>query len=85
MNFLKWTEEAKIAIKTKVKVNQTFELKSLFEGCKWETLSKGERISFGKYFANEVREGNIESVIAIGRDRNNHSKYIKITVEDFKK
>jgi len=50
----------------------------LFEKCEWEQLEKGERIAFGKYFANEVREGKIKGVISIERLKNNHSQYQKI-------
>ena len=85
MDFSKWTTDAIDIINTKVKINQKFELKSLFEGCEWEKLSKGERINFGKYFANEVRDGKIKNVLAVERGRDNHSKYIKTALEDTKK
>ena len=78
MDFSKWTSDAINIIDAKIKANQIFELKSLFEGCEWEELSKGDRINFGKHFANEVRDGRIKNVIAVERGRDNHSKYIKI-------
>lgn len=56
MDFNEWTQNAIDRIAANVNFNQRFELKDLFEGCEWDRLSKGERISFGKYFANEVRE-----------------------------
>ena len=80
MNFEKWTAEAIEVINTKIKTNQRFELKHLFEGCRWESLSRGERINFGKYFANEVRESKIKNNVAIERGRNNHSRYIKTNI-----
>ena len=78
MNYEKWMKEAIDNINQKVKTNQNFELKDLFEGCKWEKLTKGERINFGKFFANEVRENNVLGVVRIERAKNNHSKYTKI-------
>ena len=77
MNTEVWIKEAIESIDKKVKFNQKFELKDLFEGCKWEKLTKGERIVFGKYFANEVRENRINGVIGTERAKDNHSKYIK--------
>ena len=79
MDYAIWMADAIDSIDTKVKAHQKFELKSLFEGCKWALLSKGDRISFGKFFANEVREGKIKNVVAVERGRDNHSKYIKTT------
>lgn len=78
MDYEKWRQDAIHAIETKVRKNQRFQLKGLFEECKWQQLSKGERILFGKYFANEVREGRINGIISIERLKNNHSQYEKI-------
>lgn len=78
MDFQEWTIKAVENITDKVIAGQQFELKKLFHGCEWETLSRGERINFGKYFANEVREGRIPHVKAVERGKDNHSKYIKI-------
>jgi len=78
MDFNEWTKEAIKIIEIKVVRNQKFELKGLFEECKWGNLTKGDRISFGKYFANEVREGRIKGIISIERLKNNHSQYQKI-------
>ena len=76
MNNKEWLEKArdKIAVLT----NETvFEVKELFEEVDWKALSRGERITFGKVFANEVREGNIQNVYPMERGKNNHSKYEK--------
>ena len=83
MDFNEWTQNAINRIATHVNFNQRFELKDLFEGCEWDRLSKGERISFGKYFANEVRENRIPGVQALERGKNNHSRYTKILTEDY--
>lgn len=78
MDFEMWTQKAIITIDKKVSSKQKFQLKGLFEECEWEQLKKGERISFGRYFANEVREGKVKGVISIERLKNNHSQYQKI-------
>ena len=82
MDFNEWTQNAIDRIAVNVNFNQWFELKDLFEGCEWDRLSKGERISFGKYFANEVRENRILGVRALERGKNNHSRYTKILMGD---
>ena len=55
-----------------------FELRNLFQGCEWEGLSKGDRITFGKFFKAEVLGGRVENVMFLDRAKNNHSKYQKI-------
>ena len=77
MDFQLWMQKARESIERSVQVGQKFELKSLFQLCEWEQLTKGDRISFGKYFANEVREGNLKNIQSIERARNNHRVYIK--------
>ena len=76
MDYIVWKNKALKAIE-KVETNKKFELRDLFNGSEWNTLTIGDRINFGKYFANEVREGNIPNIAAIERGANNHSKYIK--------
>lgn len=78
MDYEKWMQKARESIQTELSHDRVFELKSLFKECEWETLEKGERISFGKYFANEVREGRIDGVKRVERGKNNHTQYIKI-------
>ena len=78
MDFETWTQKVINTISEKVAHQQNFQLRGLFEECEWEQLEKGERIAFGKYFANEVREGKIKGVISIERLKNNHSQYQKI-------
>lgn len=81
MDFQLWMKKARDSIESRVQVGQAFELKSLFQLCEWEQLTKGERISLGKFFANEVREGNLENVRAVEHGKDNHRKYIKNSVE----
>ncbi len=78
MDYEKWMQKARGMIQTTLPTNRAFELKSLFMECEWEALKKGERISFGKYFANEVREGRVDGIKPVERGKNNHSRYIKV-------
>lgn len=75
----KWLMLAIQQIDEKVKENVPFEVKQLFKGFDWEQLTKGERILFGKYFANAVREGMVSNVIRVQRANNNHTRYIKFS------
>lgn len=76
MNSREWLDRAKNKI-ADLSVGTRFEVKELFEEVDWRALSRGERITFGKVFANEVREGNIPNVCPMERGKNNHSKYEK--------
>lgn len=73
-----WMDNAKEIINQKVKIGQRFELRSLFETVEWETLRKGERIQFGKDFANAVSEGRFPNIERVERGANNHAQYIKV-------
>lgn len=78
MNLKEKIEEAIKTINNTIKFNQRFELKDLFSGCEWEKFPKGDRIKLGKYFKNEVEEGNIPHVEFIGQKAgNNHAEYKK--------
>ncbi len=59
-----------------LETGRKFNTKDLFKGIKWDSLSKGDKITFGKFFANEVRENKIPQVKAIVSGKN--TKYIKI-------
>ena len=59
-----------------LETGKKFITKDLFKGIKWDSLSKGDRIAFGKFFANEVRENKIPQVKAIVSGKN--TKFIKI-------
>lgn len=43
-----WLEKAVVAINA-LPPSKKFELRNLFQGCEWEGLSKGDRITFGKF------------------------------------
>ncbi len=55
----------------------TFETKDLFKGTEWDTLTNGEKRSFGRYFSSKVNDGAIEDVIRIGEGKTHHNKYVK--------
>lgn len=54
-----------------------FELKELFTGDEWNTLTTGEKSMFGKVFASLVRKGEIEGIrfAPIGKN-SRHNKYV---------
>lgn len=74
---------AKDYIEKEVEPGTVFESKSLFGGVEWEALEKGDRIGFGRYFANAVRNGVVQNVVRLERAKNNHARYMK--VEETKK
>lgn len=71
-------KRAKNCIDLKLNSNQMFELSDLFEKCEWDCLSKGDRIKLGKFFKNEVLDRRVPAVQFLGKNANNHAKYIKI-------
>ena len=77
IDFDYWMAEAEKSIANKVKIGQKFELRGLFEQVRWEELTKGERIAFGKYFANAVAESLFPNVERIQKANNNHTLYKK--------
>lgn len=77
MDHEKWMEQAKETISTQIRPGSKFEVKQLFPGHEWDALSKGERISFGRYFANSVGDGKIENVVRCENGKTRHNRYIK--------
>lgn len=77
MDHEKWCADAIEQIETSIFVGQTFELKSLFTGARWDELSTGERISFGQHFSRKVKNGEIHNVKKHGEGKSRHNKYIK--------
>lgn len=77
MNLEYWMEKAKQNALIKVKNGEVFELKDLFDGVEWERLSKGDRIRFGKFFANAISERKIPEIKRVQKGANNHTRYIK--------
>lgn len=77
MDYAEWMERARSYLSANVKAGQQFECKSLFPEHEWNQLECGERIGFGRYFANEVKEGHVPNVTKVERAKNNHSVYRK--------
>lgn len=77
MNHEEWMALAKETITTSIQPGIKFEVKQLFPGHKWDALSKGDRISFGRYFANCVSDGRIKNVARCENGRTRHNRYIK--------
>lgn len=77
MDYEEWFKKGLKCIENDIRPGMTFEVKKLFVGLGWEQLSKGDRISFGKYFSSAVNDGRIPNVIKIGRGKDNHTLYKK--------
>lgn len=78
MDYEVWFKKGVKSIEVNIEHGKIFELKDLFIGVGWEQLSKGNRISFGRYFSSAVNDGKISNVIKIERGKNNHSRYKKV-------
>ncbi len=76
MDIGEWKAKALIAIE-KIPPGTNFMVKDLFEGIDWNSLTKGDRLSFGRYFKNAVKENVISDVGYIGKATNNSAIYIK--------
>ena len=77
MDIEKWKQKAINEIKT-VPISHIFILKDLFDGIEWSTLPKGDKLSFGKVFKNEVMDGRIPGVVYIGKASNNSAQYKRV-------
>lgn len=75
MNNNEWFEKAKKSIEL-LPFDNVFTLPNLLNTSGWETLSRGERINFGKYFKNKVLNNNLPDIILISN--NGTAKYRKI-------
>ena len=79
VNYEEWMQRAKESIRTNVTIGMIFELRALFTECEWTVLTTGDRRSFGRYFANEIKEKRVEGVMPVEKAKNNHSRYRKIS------
>ena len=77
MDYRRCMAKAQNSIESNVAEGNPFDVKDLFEGHRWKALELGNRIGFGRYFANEVKEGRVPGVIGLERGKDNHSRYIK--------
>ena len=77
MDYQEWMARALRRIENDVAEGSVFEVKDLFEGHQWKTLPRGNRVGFGRYFANDVKEGRVPGVVRLERGKDNHSRYTK--------
>lgn len=78
LDYEDWLKRGIQSIDSNISPQIPFELKKLFVGFGWERLSKGDRISFGRYFSSAVKNGKVPNVQKVQRAKNNHTRYIKI-------
>ena len=77
MDIVAWMKLAIDRMCLKDPNSAAFELKDLFTGDEWNTLSRGEKTTFGKVFAAEVRAGNIDGIrLAPIGEHSRHNRYI---------
>ena len=77
MDYELWTARAQKAIETEIASGKKFEVKHLFPGHEWEALTRGERITFGKYFSDAVKEGRLPAIVRCEEGKNHHNQYRK--------
>lgn len=77
MDYEQWMKRAKLAIETKIQPGKKFEVKHLFPGHEWESLSRGERSRFGLYFSEAVKDGRLDCIEKCGEGKSHHNQYIK--------
>lgn len=76
MDYEGWYKKA-LATISSLSCGDTFETKDLFKGTEWDTLTNGEKRSFGRYFSSKVNDGAIIDVFRIGEGKTHHNKYCK--------
>lgn len=76
MDYEGWYKKA-LATLCSLSSGDTFETKDLFKGTEWDTLTNGEKRSFGRYFSSKVKDGDIEDVFRVGEGKTHHNKYAK--------
>lgn len=77
INYQEWIELAKLATGA-IESNHIFCLKDLFDGIKWSTLTRGEKLELGRQFKYTVLQKSIPLVEYFGKAQNNSAQYIKL-------
>lgn len=77
MNYEEWCAKAVRAIETQIIPGNVFEVKHLFPGHEWLTLSPSDRRIFGRYFSAAVKEGRIENVERCEDGKARQNQYVK--------
>ena len=78
MNYDKWILRATEQIND-IPYNSIFVLKDLFIGTEWNNLERGEKLSLGRYFKNQVLEHKMSGITYIGKAANNSAQYKKLS------
>ena len=60
-----------------LEVGTEFFLKDLFDGTDWKSFKRGDKLSLGRYFKNQVVTEKITNDIDIGKAQNNSAIYKK--------
>lgn len=81
MDFDKLEKEALVAF-SQIPCDQTFLVKDLFKGYRWESFSPGVRRDFGKHFKRRYTIGAIKGIKYVGRAQNGSAQYMKIREEE---
>ena len=76
MDYENWYTRAVKAV-IKLEEGATFEVKDLFLGIKWNSLTAGEKKSFGRYFSSKVEDNALPEAVKAGENRSHHNKYIR--------
>lgn len=76
MDYEAWLNKAVQRIAT-LRVGTEFVVKELFNGTDWNSLPRGDKLGFGKYFKSAVTDDKFSKVEYIGKAENNSAKYRK--------
>ena len=76
MNYEEWISSARTATNT-ITANHIFVLKDLFDGIRWTSLERGEKLELGRRFKHAVMQNSVPFVKYFGKAQNNSAQYIK--------
>lgn len=62
----------------KLEPGTVFEVRSLFKGTVWNSLQRGERSGFGRFFSSKYQSGALPSIERVKRGKDNHRRYRKL-------
>ncbi|WP_217581568.1 single-stranded DNA-binding protein [Lysinibacillus sp. GbtcB16] len=66
-------------------VGEEFLVKDLFKGYQWNRLGIGERRTLGSLFLNEVKNGQLQSIVeVVNKNSANQQLYVKLEVLELK-
>ena len=82
MDYQAWTDKAIEYINGQVQDGDEFTLKSVFSGVEWGALGSAQAQSFGRYFANEIKERKIPGVMLAPKQTRGPNKYIRVPIEE---